>query len=65
MRRAAEYARTRDTSVSPTRAASDGDLATRRDPNDAPGFTWGERFWIAGQRARALARRVWRRLLPP
>ena len=65
MRRETEYVLTRGTTAPPAPAVCDGDPVARRDTDDGRGFTWGERFWSAGQRARALARRVWRRLLPP
>jgi hypothetical protein len=65
MRRETDYVLTRGRTVSRALPVCDGDPVARRDRDDGRGFTWGERFWIAGPRARALARRVWRRLLPP
>jgi hypothetical protein len=64
MRRETEYVLTRDRTVPTTLPFRGGDPVAGRETDDGSGFTWGERFWIAGQRARALARRVWRRLLP-
>jgi hypothetical protein len=64
MRRETEYVLTRSRTLPPALPVCDGDPVAGHDTDDGPGFTWGERLWIAGQRARALARRVWRRLLP-
>jgi hypothetical protein len=65
MRRNAEYVFTRDATIPPAPTGGDGDPAARRDLDDGSDLTWGERFWIAGQHARALALRLWRRVLPP